>query len=698
VARALRLVGLTAGGLLAFVVVVSAQGWLYELRGWTLIGPQVHDALPLDELPRHDSVSLVLFVGVWACAGILVGAVARKARVDRLTAALFAALATGLWLFVTTWVSLVVVRQVANRQAFHAAIHVPALYLAAGLIGLGCALLGRSDARPSQRAPLVLAALVAVAGILDIASAVTPELSNRVQLIEGVAPNAVPGLASALIVPTGLALILLARGLRRRRRRAWQLTVALVLVAAFLHILKGLDYEEATVSIALALALVARRHDFEGGGDPATRIEIGVRAVVYTLAIFAYGTAALWINRIEADRPYTLGFAFHETATALAGLNPRGSAHLSGSFGEWFPWSVFLLGVTGGLWLLASWLAPWRYRCDPREHEHQLVRALVDEHGTDTLSPFVLRSDKSYFFSPDGRAFLAYKVVACVAVISGDPIGDPDAIESLLPAFQQFAHERDWRVAVLGAGERCLPLYGRNGLRALYHGDEGVIDVASFSLDGRAVRKVRQSVHRLERAGYSVACVFAGEVDKPLAAELTEVAAEWRGPQPQRGFTMEFDSLFEVGGSDALFVIGRDASGAVAGFFHLALSRAGRALSLSSMPRRKTTPNGFNEWLVAETVGWARQHGFERVSLNFSPFAAVLAPNGALSASQRVQRKVLHQLKGTFQFDNLLAFHRKFIPLWQKRYVVFERFGDLPRVGIAGLAAEGYLPLVGQRR
>src|SRR5437660_4774003 len=150
-ARALRLAGLTVGGLLAFVVVVSAQGWLYVLRGSTLIGPQVHDALPLDELPRHDSVSLLLFMGVWACAGILVGLIAKKARVDRLTAALFAALATGLWLFVTTWVSLVVVRQVANRQAFHAAIHVPALYLAAGLIGLGCAVLGRSDARPSQR-------------------------------------------------------------------------------------------------------------------------------------------------------------------------------------------------------------------------------------------------------------------------------------------------------------------------------------------------------------------------------------------------------------------------------------------------------------------------------------------------------------------------------------------------------------------
>ena len=359
---------------------------------------------------------------------------------------------------------------------------------------------------------------------------------------------------------------------------------------------------------------------------------------------------------------------------------------------------MFLLGVTGGLWLLASWLAPWRYRCDRHEHERLLVRRLLDKHGTDTLSPFVLRPGKSYFFSLDGRAFLAYRVVAGVAVVSGDPIGYPDSIESLLPAFQEFAHERDWRVAVLGASERCLPLYGRNGLRALYHGDEGVIDVVSFSLEGRAVRKVRQSVHRLERSGYSAAFVFAGDVHGSLAAELVDVAAEWRGPQPQRGFTMEFDSLFDVGGRDAVFVIGRDASGAVAGFFHLAVSRAGRALSLSSMPRLRTTPNGFNEWLVAETVAWAGQHGYKRISLNFSPFAAVLAPTADLSASQRVQRKVLFQLKGTFQLDNLLAFNRKFLPQWQKRYVVFERIADLPRVGIAGLAAEGYLPLVGQRR
>jgi lysyl-tRNA synthetase, class II len=696
--RALRLARLTAGAVVAFIVVIAAQGWLYELRGSTLVGPSVRDALPLDELPRHDGVSLLLFLLVWAIAGVAIGLLIRRARIERLTAAFLTALVSGAWLFLTTWVSLVVVRQVANRQAFHAAIHVPALYLAAGLIGLGSAVLGRSAAQPSRRAPLLLASLVAAAGILDIASAVTPELAERMKLVDHVAPNFVPGLASALIVPTGLALIVLARGLKRRRRRAWQLTVALVLAAAVLHLLKGLDYEEAAVSTALALALVARRHDFERSGDPATRGEIAIRAILYAVAIFVYGAAALWINRIAADRPYTLDFALRETVGALAGLHPRGSAHLSGRFGTWFPLSVFLLGVTGVLSLLASWLAPWRYRCDRCASEHQRVRALIGEHGVDTLAPFVLRSDKSYFFTPDERAFLAYRVIACVAVVSGDPIGEPDAVAELVPSFIRFAHERDWRVAVLGAGDRYLELYGKHGMRSLYHGDEGVIDVQSFSLEGRAVRKIRQSVHRLERAGYSTSFVYAGEVSDSLRSELEAVAAEWRGSQPQRGFTMEFGSLFDAGGHDALFAIGRDAAGDVAGFFHLAVTRAARALSLSSMPRLRTTPNGFNEWLVTETVAWARDQDFERVSMNFSPFAAVLAPTAELSRSQRLQRRVLHRLKGTFQLDNLLVFNRKFFPEWQTRYVVLESLTDLPRVGLAGLAAEGYLPLVGQRR
>src|SRR5205807_9650135 len=121
--------------------------------------------------------------------------------------------------------------------------------------------------------------------------------------------------------------------------------------------------------------------------------------------------------------------------------------------------------------------------------------------GADTLAPFVLRSDKASFFSEDEAAFLAYRVVSGVAIVSGDPIGPRDRLGEVIDRFVAHAHERDWRIAILGASESCLPLYAARGLHALYHGVEAIVDTASFSLEGRPIRKVRQSVHRLAGAG-----------------------------------------------------------------------------------------------------------------------------------------------------------------------------------------------------
>jgi len=159
---------------------------------------------------------------------------------------------------------------------------------------------------------------------------------------------------------------------------------------------------------------------------------------------------------------------------------------------------------------------------------------------------------------------------------------------------------------------------------------------------------------------------------------------------------MELDTLFRLDGAEAVFVIGRGPDEEIKGFLHFAVV-AGGALSLSSMPRLLDTPNGFNEWLVVEAITWAEEHGIDRVSLNFAPFAAVFSDDSS-DPGRRLLRGALQTLKFHFQLDNLLAFNRKFLPRWEQRFVVYEQLGDLPRVGLAGLAAEGYLPLPGARR
>jgi lysyl-tRNA synthetase, class II len=262
------------------------------------------------------------------------------------------------------------------------------------------------------------------------------------------------------------------------------------------------------------------------------------------------------------------------------------------------------------------------------------------------------------------------------------------------------AHARacDWRIAILGASARWLAVYAAHGLHALYHGDEAIVDTATFSLEGRPIRKVRQSVHRLELAGFTAHVLRPSEIPTPMREDLEPVANEWRGDQPERGFAMALDTLFALDDAHAVFVVGLAPDGSRAGFLHFALSPASRSLSLSSMPRLRSTPNGFNEWLICATVGWAREHEYDHVLLNFAPFAALLTPEAELTGKQELQRRALCALKGHFQLDNRLAFNRKFFPRWERRFVVYERRRDLPRVGIAALAAEAYLPFQSRRR
>jgi len=692
----LRVARPLAASVLSLGVIAATTGWLYLIQPHSALpGPPVTDALPLDELSRRSAVPLLVFLAVWITAALLLGLIARAARAERLTAGLMLALGVGGWTYVTTGLSLLIVRQVPAHEAFQAAAGREGIYLPATLAGLAGALCARSRATERPRSPLVLAWFVAAVGVLGVLDDVLP--NERPALIGSLAPEQVHGVSEALVVPLGLVLLVTARGLARGKRRAWQVALAVLLGLVALHLQHRFGYG-AIATALVAVALVACRSAFDARGDPDAHPRIVLRGVLFGSAILGYAFAALWVNRVMADQPFTLPFVLREAARGAVGANARGSGHLSGTFGDWFPLSMLLLTLSAVGILLLDWLAPWRYRHAQEARHRRLTGDLVAAWGADTLAPFVLRGDKSYFFDEDERAFVAYKVVGGVAIVSGDPIGPRECFSDLIGAFLRFAHARGWRVAILGASEAALGVYRQHGLHALYHGDEAVVDTAAFSLDGRAIRKVRQSVHRLERAGYTAAAMRPSQIDASVRRQLEELARGWRGNQPERGFVMALDTLFRLDDDNAVFIVGRAADGSVAGFLHFAVCTRGSALSLSSMPRLRTTPNGFNEWLVCVAIDWARSEGIKRVSLNFAPFAALLSPEAELSKLQRLERHALLRLKGHFQLDNLLLFNRKFFPEWQRRFVVYEKRLDLPRVGIAALAAEAYLPFTGKDR
>ena len=304
------------------------------------------------------------------------------------------------------------------------------------------------------------------------------------------------------------------------------------------------------------------------------------------------------------------------------------------------------------------------------DSERMRVRAMVDATSGDTLAPFALRTDKSYVFSPDRTAALAYKVRFGTAVASGDPVGSarrPRSRHRRLPRrerAQRLAHHRARR---LGGAHR---LWRERGMRGLCIGREVVLDVATFTMKGREFRNVRQAVARATNAGVTTTIVSERGLDPATRAELVAVArGAHKGGGAERGFSMILDHLLDGTHANTMIAYARDASGRIVGFQRYATADQGRELSLDVPYRVPDAPNGVDERLIADVMTWAKDRGAVRVSLAFAAFPELYAAKQR-NLGQKLGFRAVHELDRWIRLESLYRFLRKFNAFGKGRYVM----------------------------
>jgi len=550
---------------------------------------------------------------------------------------------------------------------------------------------GASPRRPAHasRAPRLIATAVAFFAVLSLVAATTGTWHG---LVAGLQNALIPGgtaqgVVRGLVVSLSIGLLLLSRGLALRQRRAWAAAVALTATATVLFVLRDLDVPAAFLAGVLLFCLWYWREQFRAVTSARRPARAVVLAVAALTIIFAYGvTASIW-HAASTHLPWSWTGVLSQTGWGMIGQE---TASPPSDF-----WQALVASLTVGTVLTVGWLV-WALLRPPRgdtgssQQEWLEARRLVQAAGDDSLAYFALRRDKRYFFNEQRTAFVAYRAVSSIALASGDPIGEAAGTPALLERFMAYCHGQGWRVAAIGVGEGMRAQWEQLGLRTIYVGDEAIVDPAGFSLEGHSVRKVRQSVNRLERLGYRVEVRRADELDAPTRVEVERVSEIWRGGQPERGFSMALDDVRSCELDDTVFVLGRGPEDALAGFLHFVPVPATGDLSLSAMRRLPDTPNGFNEFLVSAALAWARERGIARVSLNFAAFGSVLREEGS-GAATRVTRGALRYTDRFFQLERLLNFNRKFAPEWVPRYLAVESRADIPEVGLVVLHLEKLL-------
>jgi lysyl-tRNA synthetase class 2 len=626
-------------------------------------------------IDRHPLGVRIYVLGIrlheWHLGTAILLAVAISALVGFVHFTFTAVVATlaGLWLIAKDWHDLVPSRRdtAAWRLGLHRRPH-------------PLRTLRRGDPLP------ILAALAAVlVAAINLASAFTPNVAWRGHALLNLEPLAALRASHALAIPAAAMLLVTGVYLRRRRVRAAYLAIALLVALGILNLTKGLDFEEASVDFIAATLLWFGRSSFYVRHDPLTLRGALLRIPALLLGCVLMSAVSIWIAAPSGTGASTI---FRETGDLL--IWQRGPL----VFHDELERLDLAIGTLAILTLLACAYLLFRPLAAPRSMpEPRLWEAaadLVRSHGTDTLAYFKLRRDKHYLFSPDRKAFLGYRVENRVLLVSGDPVGSPDSLPELLSELSSFAERRALQIAALGVSETVRPLFEQLGLRALYIGDEAIVETKTFSLEGRPIRKVRQSVSRLEKAGYHAQLHDFAAIDDSTVSELEEISASWRRGKQERGFSMALDTLRRDDHGDTVVVIARDSEGRARGFLHFVPSYGRPAMSLSFMRREPDSPNGLMEFLVARSIGFLRGRGVDEVSLNFAAFAQLIhSPRGH---AQRMLSRMLSYADTFFQIESLYRFNAKFFPRWERRYFLFEGVFRLPRAGLAAMWAEGQLP------
>ena len=543
--------------------------------------------------------------------------------------------------------------------------------------------------------------LLMLTGFFDILIGLRPPLRGHLNSVLTFLPLGLDQSVGAVTAIGGVALVMLARGVRRGQRQAWTVAVLLLAVTTVVHFLRSSHITTTIASVVVLVVMVVARERFSATTDRGS-----VRSVVPRLGLAALlSVIAATVGVVFSYRHHHFNLpwwrVFLACAERLVGITTLSLPDTANDFTTAVMECLGAALIGTIIYLATRPVVDRRLSEGANTAERRLAelraRDIVRRHGHGSLDYFALRDDKQFYFFRD--SLVAYAVYGGVAAISPDPIGPRAERGEVFRNFRAFAQSRGWTIAVVAADSTWLPIYRENGLHSLYLGDEAIVDCQRFSLEGGRMKGLRQACTRLERKGYTVEFRDPATIDTADAADILELITKLRRGDGERGFSMMLGRLFYAKDKGLLLTIVRGPDGVPAAVCQFVPGAAAHSYSLDLMRRDPGEhPNGLLDYALCSTIAYIAQRGGRNVSLNFAAFRSVLDGERGEGTFTRIERWGLKRLSGILPIETLWSFNNKYYPTWYPRHLVYPGVESFVPVVAAILRAESLteIPLVGR--
>ncbi|HLO57507.1 MAG TPA: phosphatidylglycerol lysyltransferase domain-containing protein [Bacteroidales bacterium] len=516
-------------------------------------------------------------------------------------------------------------------------------------------------------------------GLINIISAITPAIHWRIETLkEYIMLDAIHA-SNFFVLIAGFFLLVTAAFMMKGLRSAWWMALLLSIVSLVGHITKAIDYEEASVAFIIIILLLFTRKEYYVKNNPRLR-NLGLQtALISAAVIFIYGTVGFYLlhqKHFNGDLSIADSIRYTFANYFLIGSNELVPMD---KFGHDFILSINAGGLLSIAFLVYCLVLPYVYKENASEEDIAKAKVLLGKHGKSALDYFKILPDKLIFFPEGIEAFIAYRVTGNYAVVLENPVAanENDAIKCA-KQFDRYCYENGLKSIYYRVPVESLGIFSGCGKKNMFIGQEAVVNLDKFSLEGTSRKSIRNAINKIRDKGYRVQ-IHQPPVKDGILQKIKSVSDEWLELTERKEIIFSQGSFEwkELKGQTIITV--ENSEEKVIAFLNVIPDYAPNEGTYDLLRKTADAPNGIMDFILIELINYLKSNGIHYLNLGFAPLSGL---NEGQTIKDKSIRFAYEKIRALAQYKGLREYKDKFEPVWQNRYLVYDNDYDLIQVPV----------------
>jgi phosphatidylglycerol lysyltransferase len=523
------------------------------------------------------------------------------------------------------------------------------------------------------------AVLIFILGIVNIISVLTPVIPERLKILKDYLLIDFVSISNSFVLVAGLFLLVTAAFMLRGLRTAWWFALVLSVVSVFGHITKGIDYEEATVALMVIGSLLTTRKEYYVKSNPKLG-SVGLQtAFLSIIAVLLYGVVGFYfLDKEHFQIDFNILQSFRYT---LQNFFLFGSRDLipNDLFARDFINLIRISGFATLTFLVYSLVRPYVFRTIPTEEEKSRSILLTRQYGNSSLDFFKTYSDKLIFAPPGINAYIAYRISKNFAVVLEDPVSESrDFMKKCIFSFSKFCYENGLKDIYYRVPKKSLSVYYELSRKSLFLGQEGVVDLNAFTLEGGEKKSIRNALNKIKEQGYT-AHINTPPLRDGLIQKLKAVSDEWLKLTEKQEIIFSQGMFVEKEIKEQTVITVETREEKILGFLNIIPDFVKDEGTYDLLRKTADAPNGIMDYMIIELFRYFKSVGIRYVNMGFAPMSGIDDPHNFPEKSMKF---AYEKIRSFSHYKGQREYKEKFNPQWNDKFLIYSNDYDLLQVPV----------------